>query len=107
MAHRRQALSRRHFLKGTGASIALPLLGAMTPTLGARAAEAARPVSRFVAICGGLGFHTPFLFPETTGRDYELTQYLGRIAEHREPLHRVFGAVASGAEPGTTGTPRH
>lgn len=102
MAHRRQALSRRHFLKGTGASIALPLLGAMTPTLGARAAESVRPVSRFVAICGGLGFHTPFLFPETTGRDYEPTQYLGRIAEHREHF-TVFSGLSHPEQNGNNG----
>lgn len=86
----RQPLSRRHFLKGAGASVALPLLGAMTPAFGARAA-AAKPVKRFVAICGGLGFHTPYLFPEKSGSDYELSPYLKTIKAHRKDFTVISG----------------
>ena len=94
----RKPLSRRHFLRGAGASIALPLLGAMTPTLGAGAADRAKPIPRTVAICGGLGFHAPLLFPEQPGRDYELTPYL-KSPPRTSPRHdRLFGTVASRTE---------
>ena len=37
----RRLLSRRHFLRGVGAAMALPLLDAMTPLCAAEAVEAA------------------------------------------------------------------
>jgi hypothetical protein len=87
----RRTLSRRHFLKGTGTSIALPFLGAMLPTFGAGGEDRARPIPRFVAICGGLGFHAPYLFPESPGRDYEPTPYLERIKAHRDQFTVLSG----------------
>lgn len=88
---RHDTINRRHFLNGAGASVALPLLGAMTPTIGARAADADRPVPRTVTICGGLGFHTPFLFPDTEGRDYKLTPYLELLKDHRDHFTAFSG----------------
>ena len=88
-------LRRRHFLRGVGAAaIALPLLEAMGPSIGQRALgntpETAAP-KRFVAACATLGFHTPFLIPETDGRDYELTPYLQTLAEHRDRFTVLSG----------------
>ena len=42
----RKALPRRTFLRGMGASLALPLLDAMVPSMTALAATAAKPVRR-------------------------------------------------------------
>ncbi len=98
----RNTLDRRHFLKGAGASVALPLLGAMTPTVGARGAEAAKRVPRFVAICGGLGFHAPLLFPDKPGRDYELTPYLSQIADHRNDF-TLFSGLSHPEQNGNNG----
>lgn len=89
----REIMSRRHFLRGTGAAfLSLPLLEAMTP-LFANAAERSNAVSpnRFVAACATLGFHTPFLFPEKAGTDYELTPYLKRIENHRRDFTVLSG----------------
>ena len=44
-----------------------------------------------VAMCAPLGIHTPLLFPQTAGRDYEVTPYL----EPLQPLRDKF-SVASG-----------
>ncbi len=90
----RSPLSRRHFLRGTGAALlGLPLLEAMTPTLGraANAAANAKPTPRFVAACATLGFHTPFLFPEQTGSDYQLTPYLQLLKDHRREFTVLSG----------------
>lgn len=91
----RAALSRRSFLRGTGAAcVGLPLLECMRPLFGrtAHAAEAhASSPRRFVACCATLGFHTPFLFPEQPGRDYALTPYLEPLAAHREQLTVISG----------------
>jgi BMFP domain-containing protein YqiC len=86
-------LSRRHFLRGTGAALlSLPLLDAMTPTFG-RAADASVVASpkRFVAACATLGFHTPFLFPSKAGREYELPPYLKLLQNHRDDFTVISG----------------
>jgi hypothetical protein len=95
-------LSRRHFLRGAGASVSLPLLGAMIPTVGVRAGDAAKPIRRTVAICGGLGFHAPFLFPDQPGRDYELTPYLSLVREHRRDM-TVFSGLSHPEQNGNNG----
>lgn len=92
----RSPLSRRHFLKGAGAAVlGLPLLEAMSGPIGrpAQAASGAgdQAPQRFVACCATLGFHTPFLFPEQSGRDYALTPYLTKIAEHRDQFTVLSG----------------
>jgi hypothetical protein len=71
-------LSRRTFLRGSGAMMALPMLDAMVPIGGAAraAAAAARPPRRMVAVCSTLGFHTPFLFPDQPGKIEPTTPYL-------------------------------
>ena len=101
----RKALSRRHFLRGSGATLlSLPLLDAMTPAFLRPAAAAAGGESpkRFVAMCAGLGFHTPFLVPEKTGGNFELTPYLGLLKGHREDL-TVFSGISHPEQQGNNG----
>lgn len=66
----------------------------------AQAGEAAIP--RSVFICAGLGFHTPFLFPATTGKDFELTPYLQLLETHREQL-TVFSGLSHPEQNGNNG----
>lgn len=94
-------LSRRHFLRGAGAAIALPLLGAMAGR-SSGADEASRRTPRTVAICGGLGFHAPYLFPETEGSDYAPTPYLDLIKEHRRDF-TVFSGLSHPEQNGNNG----
>lgn len=98
---KKTSLDRRTFLKAAGTSLALPLLGAMRPAIG-RAAGADKPNPRFVAICGGLGFHTPHLFPEAEGSDYALTPYLERIKDHRNDF-TVFSGLSHPEQNGNNG----
>lgn len=83
-----QHVGRRSFLRGVGAAVALPWLSAMQPAFARRRDQ---PPQRFVAICGGLGFHAPFLFPEQTGNDYGLTPYLEKLADHRDKFTLLAG----------------
>ena len=90
-------LSRRTFLRGAGAAMALPWLSAMTQAFAAPAA--ARPPRRFVAMTLGLGLHADHLFPETAGRDYQPSRYLEPLADLRERITVVSGT----SHPGVSG----
>lgn len=94
------AMPRRRFLKGLGTAIALPFMDAMVPAF-ARGTLAAPP-RRFVAICASLGFHGPHLFPQTTGRNYELTPYLRLLKEHREDF-TLFSGLSHQEQQGSDG----
>jgi hypothetical protein len=102
----RKRIGRRRFLRGTGAAaLALPFLEAMGPTLGQRAlaaTESDQSPKRFVAMCATLGFHVPFLFPEREGRDFELTPYLSRLADHRDQL-TLFSGLSHPNQQGNSG----
>ncbi len=86
-------LSRRAFLRGTGALLTLPWLDAMLPAFATRAQAAASTSTprRFIAMQHGLGFHGPNLFPKKTGADYELTPYLEALREHRADFTVLSG----------------
>ena len=76
----RWLLDRRHFLRGLGATMALPLLDAMRPLRAASAAEKPRR-SVFVYIPNGVNGMT-WQCPKA-GRDYELSPSLQPLAKHR------------------------
>ena len=92
----RPPLSRRHFLRGAGIVMALPLLDAMRPRL-ARAASgdaAAKAVPRrMFGICNNLGLRPDLFFPTGTGREYVASPYLEVLAPHREDF-TVFSGVS-------------
>ena len=77
----RTPLHRRHFLRAGGVSLALPALEAMLPR-NAQSASLTQP-KRLLLIGRNLGFHAPFLFPETPGLHYENTRYLRHLDQHR------------------------
>ena len=77
-------LNRRTFLRAAGVAIALPLLDAMLPIgYGAEAKATAMCAKRMLLIGRPLGMHTPFLFPEKAGKDYEATPYLKPLEAFR------------------------
>ncbi len=84
-----QRISRRTFLRGAGVSLALPLLGAMSPLRG----RAAEPPRRLICINTNLGLHTPNLFPARAGRDYALTPYLEAIRDFRNDF-TIFSGLS-------------
>ena len=84
-------LHRRTFLKGMGATMALPFLDAMRPAF---AKEAAGEVPRrMIAINVDLGFMPEYFFPKATGKNFELTPYLQPFGDLRDQL-TVFSGVS-------------
>jgi len=92
----RRAIPRRRFLRGAGAvALGLPLLDAMRPTLGQQLLAAdsppPSPPPRFVAVCATLGFHTPFLFPESADDGFTATPYLKPLAKQKDSITAISG----------------
>jgi hypothetical protein len=81
---------RRTFLRATGIAIGLPLLECFTPRR-VRAADSRRVPRRMVCINTPLGLHPPHFFPQTTGRDYELSPYLEVLKDFREDFTVISG----------------
>ena len=86
------ALSRRHFLRGAGVLLGLPLLDAMVPAF-ARADEKALVPHRFMGICNNLGVLPDKFFPAAseTGREYTLSPYLEVMKEYRNDFTVMSG----------------
>jgi len=85
-------LARRTFLRASGVALGLPLLQGM----GAQRVQAAGGTAgakRMLAICAPLGIHAPFLFPETSGADYEVTPYLEPLQEVRDKFTVLSGLM--------------
>ncbi len=76
----RWLLSRRHFLRGMGTTVALPLLNAMTPL---RASDAASKPARSVFVYIPNGVNGMTWQVTKAGRDYDLSQALRPLEKHR------------------------
>ncbi len=107
--------SRRAFLRGVGASIALPAMASLR-TPGLLAAEAA--ASRLAVTASGAPLRTAFLFfpngsipkawwPEQTGADYTLSETLKPLEAVREKFQVLKGLDNVAAEAGRDGGGDH
>ncbi|MEM7147863.1 MAG: DUF1552 domain-containing protein [Verrucomicrobiota bacterium] len=81
-------LDRRHFLRGLGVSMGLPLLDAMRPLHAAEKAERARR-SVFVYLPNGVNTYEYEI--AQAGRDYKFSRILSPLAEHREIISPMSG----------------
>jgi hypothetical protein len=100
-------LSRRTFLRAGGASIGLPLLGAMVPAATALSQTAARAKARmgfFYLPHGAIMANTRYgeemnrWTPEREGRDFDLKPILEPFAPHRAHMTVVSGLGNRAAE---------
>ena len=69
-----KTLSRRTFLRGAGAALALPFLDAMLP--GRALAQGMGPRTRFLAWYVPNGIHMRAWTPEAVGADWQITPIL-------------------------------
>lgn len=98
----RMALPRRTFLRGLGATFALPLLDAMVPALSVTARTAARPKCRigFVYVPNGVAMNDTINYwtPKGTGTNFEMSPILTPFTPYRDQLTIVSGLAQKQGE---------
>jgi uncharacterized protein DUF1552 len=94
---KRLALPRRTFLRGMGATLALPLLDAMAPALAAQSA-APNPPPRLGFFYAPNGTYLPNFHPERVGTDFDFTPVLKPLEPLRNHVVVVSGLSNKGVE---------
>src|SRR4051794_20541959 len=101
-------LDRRHFLRASGVSLALPWLESLAPAPApgaaqplprrgplapapARGATPTPPRRRMVCVSPPLSLHPPAFFPEKAGKDYALTHSLAPLKALRDDFTVMSG----------------
>src|SRR5215471_9213251 len=100
----KKALPRRTFLRGVGATLALPLLDAMVPSMTALAKTAAAPVRRLGFVYMPMGCDISRWTPPDGGRLTELSPTLASLAPVRDQLTVITNLELKNAYPGTHAT---
>src|SRR5438552_687848 len=87
-------LPRRTFLRGAGATLALPLLDAMVPAMSAmtKTAASASAAPRLAFVFIPMGTSYPYFTPKTEGAGFEMTPILTPLAPFKDQL-LVFGGL--------------
>ena len=86
-----RSLDRRTFLRGMGATVALPLLDAMIPARALLASSAVSPVPRLAFVYFPHGAVMDEWTPAGAGRDFQLGRILAPLAPYRNRLTVVSG----------------
>ena len=107
MMIKKLSLPRRTFLRGLGATVALPLLDAMVPALTAEARTAAAPVRRLGFIYIPNGAVMQEWTPAETGPGFALSRILQPLEPYRGQLTVVSGLAHGQAEPLGDGNGEH
>lgn len=100
----KKALPRRTFLRGAGATLALPLLDAMIPSMTALAATPAAPVRRLGFVYIPMGATISQWTPSTVGTLGELPLILRSLEPVRDQLTVISNMELRNAYPGTHAT---
>ncbi len=100
----KMALPRRTFLRGLGASVALPLLDAMIPSMTAVAKTAASPVRRLGFVYMPMGCDLPRWTPPGEGALTELSPTLQSLSPVVDQLTVISNLELKNAYPGTHAT---
>ena len=101
----KKAIPRRSFLRGAGATLALPLLESMVPAATALAQTPAKPTHRFVGCFVPHGMAPGYWIPEKEGRDFEFPFCFKPLEPYRTQVTILSGLHSRSAEPppGVTG----
>ena len=100
----KKALPRRTFLRGMGATVALPLLDAMVPSMTALAKTPAKPVHRLGFVYVPMGSNISMWTPPGDGALTALSPSLGPLAPVKDQLTVISNLELKNAYPGTHAT---
>jgi hypothetical protein len=100
----KKALPRRTFLRGMGATVALPLLDAMVPSMTALAQTPAEPVRRLGFVYMPMGCDIARWTPPGEGRLIELSPTLQSLGPVVDQLTVITNLELKNAYPGTHAT---
>jgi hypothetical protein len=100
----KKALPRRTFLRGVGATVALPLLDAMVPSMTAIAKTAAEPVRRLGFVYMPMGCDLPRWTPPGEGKLTELSPALQSLRPVVDDVTIISNLELKNAYPGTHAT---
>ena len=82
----RKSIPRRAFLRGLGATLALPLLDSMTPAFATALDTGGQPPLRLAYVYVPNGIIRERWLPAKTGADFELTDVLKEAAAFRDQM---------------------
>src|SRR6184192_4431312 len=116
LAERMAGLTRRHFLKGLGACLAVPAFESLAP-LSSFAASSAT-AGKIATTSSGAPLRSAFVYfpngaipsawwPATEGKDFELSPTLKPLEPHKEMIQVLGGLDHKHAEPGPDGAGDH
>jgi hypothetical protein len=88
-------IHRRHFIRSTGISLALPWLDIFAED-SKRASNAQQPPRRMICVCAPLGLHPDNFFPTQSGKDYALSPYLDILKDYRDEFTVISGLAHAG-----------
>ncbi|MGI8785684.1 MAG: DUF1552 domain-containing protein [Acidobacteriota bacterium] len=100
----KKALPRRTFLRGVGATLALPLLDAMIPSMTALASTPANPVRRLGFVYMPMGCDITRWTPPGGGRLVELSPTLQSLSSVMDQITVITNLELKNAYPGTHAT---
>ncbi len=100
----KKSLPRRTFLRGAGATLALPLLDAMVPAMTAQAATPARPLPRLGFVYMPMGSDITRWTPRSENDLSELSPSLSSLASVRDHVTAITNMELKNAYPGTHAT---
>jgi hypothetical protein len=89
----KQAIPRRTFLRGVGATIALPLLDGMIPAFASAAEKSTTTASRFAVVYVPNGMVMDRWTPKTEGANFEMSQILEPLTPFRDKITVVSGLI--------------
>ena len=96
------ALPRRTFLRGLGATVALPLVDAMVPAFSATVKSAAKPICRmgFIYVPNGVAMNDSLNYwtPKGSGAGFDFSPILTPLVPHRDRLTIVSGLAQKQGE---------
>ena len=98
MVNSGMSVPRRTFLRGVGATVALPFLDAMVPTLSAMSRTAASPTTRLGFLYVPNGVIMDYLTPKEVGHGFKFTPILQPLEPLRDRVVVVSGLASNPAE---------